>query len=120
MANALIRFENGASLQVDVSFTLHAAKNEQAIKLYGTKGGFEVDPEVVMVKEIHDTILNIDPQVDHKSFQFRESFAAEIAHFIECVQEGKESISPVEDGVEMMKILNGIYESDRLGKDIQL
>lgn len=120
LANALIRFENGASIQVDVSFTLHAVKNEGAVKLYGTKGGFEIDPEVKMVKEMHDTILNIEPQVDHPSFQFRESFAAEIAHFIDCVQQGKESISPVEDGVEMMKILNGVYESARQGKEIQI
>jgi hypothetical protein len=32
MANALIRFENGASLLADVSFTLHAKKDEIAVK----------------------------------------------------------------------------------------
>lgn len=35
MANALIRFENGASLLVDVSFSLHAKQDEAAIKLFG-------------------------------------------------------------------------------------
>src|SRR6185312_10879237 len=42
MANALVRFENGASLFVDVSFTAHAKKDEISLKLYGDKGGAEV------------------------------------------------------------------------------
>ena len=32
LANALIRFENGASLLVDVSFTLHAKQDELSVK----------------------------------------------------------------------------------------
>lgn len=118
MANAMIRFENGASLLVDVSFTLHAKKNESSVKLYGTKGGIEIDPEVVLVKEHHDTIINLHPQVDNNSFQFGKAFQSEINHFISCVKEGKEPISPVEDGVELMKILCGIYESAETGKEI--
>ncbi|WP_138494593.1 Gfo/Idh/MocA family protein [Paenibacillus pinistramenti] len=120
MANALIRFENGASLMVDVSFTLHAKGDEGIIKLYGDKGGFEVDPEVCIVTEKHDTILNIQPQTDDSGFQFEQAFANEIAHFIECVQQNKQPLSPVEDGVEIMKILNAVYESAAAGKEIYL
>lgn len=120
LANALIRFENGASLMVDVSFALHAKQDEGAVKLYGDKGGFEIDPAVVIVTEKHDTILNIQPQTDSSGFQFDAAFQSEINHFIECVQQGKKPISPVEDGVEMMKILCGIYESASKGEEIRL
>lgn len=120
MANALIRFENGASLQVDVSFTLHAKEDGSTSKLFGTKGGFEIDPQVAIVTEKYNTILNMTPQVDHKGFHFDSAFQNEINHFIECVQMGKQPLSPVEDGVEMMKMLCGIYESAALGKEIQL
>lgn len=51
MGNALIRFENGASLAVEASFTIHAKDNESFVKLYGDKGGMEIDPEVVIVTE---------------------------------------------------------------------
>lgn len=120
LANALIRFENGASLMVDVSFTLHAKQDEGSVKLYGDKGGFEVDPAIVMVTEKNNTILNIEPQTDHRSFQFAAAFQNEINHFIECVQQGKQPLSPVEDGVEIMRILRGIYESAARGEEIQL
>lgn len=120
LANALIRFENGATLLVDVSFTLHAKENEGVVKLYGDKGGFEIDPEVVIVTEKNDTIINIKPQTDSKGFQFEKAFQSEIDHFVECVQTGKQPISPVEDGVEIMKILRGIYESASTGKEVYL
>lgn len=118
MANALIRFENGASLMVDVSFTLHAKRDETYIKLYGEKGGFELEPETIIVTEKHDVILNTIPQTDHASFSFHGAFANEIAHFVSCVQTGSRPESPVEDGVEIMKMLCGIYESARKGREI--
>ncbi|NOU88685.1 gfo/Idh/MocA family oxidoreductase, partial [Paenibacillus sp. LMG 31460] len=55
LANALIRFENGASLLVDVSFTLHGKKGESTVKLYGDQGGVELEPELILVTEKHDT-----------------------------------------------------------------
>ncbi|MBD2867099.1 Gfo/Idh/MocA family protein [Paenibacillus arenilitoris] len=119
MANALIRFENGASLQVDVSFTLHAKKDEGIIKLYGEKGGFEIDPEIVIVTEMHDTILNAHPQIDSAGIDIHAAFQHEINHFIDCIRMDKQPISPVEDGVEMMKILCGIYESAAKGEEIR-
>jgi predicted dehydrogenase len=120
LANALIRFENGASLMVDVSFTLHAKKDEGSVKLYGDKGGFEVDPAIIMVTEKHDTIINIEPQTDNLSFHFASAFQNEINHFIDCVRTDKQPLSPVSDGVEIMKILCGIYESAAKGEEIHL
>ncbi|WP_141503418.1 Gfo/Idh/MocA family protein [Paenibacillus luteus] len=120
MANALIRFENGASLLVDVSFTLHAKSNEGTVKLYGEKGGFEIDPETVIVTEQNNTILNVYPQTDSKGFEFNGAFQNEINHFIDCVTSGEQPISPVEDGVEIMKILIGIYESAAKGAEVRL
>ncbi|WP_216855163.1 Gfo/Idh/MocA family protein [Paenibacillus alba] len=120
MANALIRFENGASLLVDVSFTLHAKKDEIAVKLYGDKGGVEVEPELVFVTEMQDTILNVSPQTDDKSININGAFSNEIAHFLDCCRTGQTPISPVEDGVTMMKMLCAIYESAAKGQEINL
>jgi predicted dehydrogenase len=119
MANALIRFENGASLLVDVSFTLHAMKDETMVKLFGEKGGIELEPELSIVSEKYDTILNITPQTDYKTFNFPSAFQNEINHFIECCITGNKPISPVEDGVEIMKILCGIYESAEKNTEIR-
>lgn len=120
MANAMIRFENGASLLVDVSFTLHASKDETSVKLFGTKGGFEVDPEVKIATEKHDIMLNVVPQTDDKGFNFVRAFQEEINHFVASVQNGTEPLSPVEDGVAVMKMLRAVYESAEKGSEIRL
>ncbi|MDF2713466.1 MAG: gfo/Idh/MocA family oxidoreductase [Paenibacillus sp.] len=120
LANAIIRFENGASLVVDVSFTLHAKQNEISVKLYGDKGGAEIEPEFAIVSEKYDTIFNLQPQVNKLTFDFAKGFQNEINHFIEACQGRKETLSPVEDGLEMMKILCGIYESAEKGTEITI
>lgn len=120
LANAIIRFENGASLMVDVSFTLHAKKDEGLVRLYGDKGGFEIDPEIAIVTEKHDTILNVAPQTDSSRLDVHAAFRNEIDHFVDCVSNGSTPISPVEDGVAITRILRAIYESAEKGEEIRL
>lgn len=118
MANAIVRFENGASLMVDVSFSLHAKENEVTVRLYGEKGGAEIEPEITIVTEKYDTILNVTPQVNSLKLNVTEAFQNQINHFVSCCLNGNTPDSSVDDGVEMMKILCGIYESAEQGKEI--
>ncbi|MNI33573.1 putative oxidoreductase YcjS [compost metagenome] len=120
LANAMIRFENGASLMVDVSFSLHAKEDEGSVKLYGDKGGYVIDPSISITTEKHNTILSIVPQIDHKGFHGETAFQNEINHFVSCVQTGQQPLSPVEDGVEIMKMLCGIYESAAIGAEVYI
>jgi predicted dehydrogenase len=119
MANAIIRFDNGASLLLEASFTLHAKENKTTINLFGDRGGVEIDPVLNFVTEKHDTVLNITPQTDHPGFHLDSAFQNEIDHFIDCILTGEPPISPVSDGVEIMKILCGIYESAAKGEEIR-
>lgn len=118
LAVAFIRFDNGASLTLEASYSLHASKNELAISLYGDKGGADIEPELRIVSERHDTLLNINPQVDRLTFDFDEGFEKEINHFVLLCLGEAEPIAPVEHGVEMMRILSAVYESAALGHEI--
>ncbi|NOU96920.1 gfo/Idh/MocA family oxidoreductase [Paenibacillus sp. LMG 31456] len=118
LASALIRFENGASLMIETSFTLHAKKDEISVKLFGDKGGVEMEPELTFITEKHQTILNSHPQIDQLKFEFTSAFQNEIDHFIACCQSGEKPLSPIEDGIEIMKILCAVYESAQKGSEI--
>ncbi|MGP4040862.1 Gfo/Idh/MocA family protein [Gracilibacillus sp. D59] len=120
LANALIRFDNDASLFVDVSYTLHATKDETGVKLYGTKGGLEIEPEIKFVTEQHNTMLTSYPQTDSPKLDVEQAFVGEITHFVDCCLTGKAPISSVDDGVQMIRILNGIYESAEKNQEITL
>ncbi|AXI10550.1 oxidoreductase [Oceanobacillus zhaokaii] len=120
LTNAIIRFENGASILVDVSYTLHAKQDELYVKLFGEKGGAEIEPELAIVAEKYNTILNVTPQIDNLSFDFEKAFQNEINHFVSSCLDGTENIAPVSDGVQVMKMLNAIYESAKTGKEVYL
>ena len=47
-------------------------------------------------------------------------FVAEMEHFADCCLNGTKCISPAEDGVVIMKILEGLYESARTGKSVDI
>ncbi len=117
LANALVRFENGSSMLVDVSFSLHAPQDSILVAVYGDKGGAELEPQLKMVTEKYDTVLNLNPQIDKLSFDMG-SFHKEIGHFVELVKGTAEPLAPVSDGLEMMKILRAIYESADKGAEI--
>mgnify|MGYP003456740911 FL=1 len=120
LATALIRFENGASILLDTSYSLHASADRLAVSIYGDHGGADLEPELRIVTELHDTVLNISPQVDLLTFDFDEGFQYEIDHFVAlCLGEAAD-IAPIEHGLEMMRILAAIYESAAQGREIAL
>lgn len=119
MVTALIRFENGKSINVDVSFSLHAVEDSFNLRVHGDKGGAELEPQLKMVTEKYDTVLNLHPQIDELSFDFA-SFGKEVAHFVDLIRGEADPVAPVADGLEMMKILTSIYESAKQGKEIAI
>ncbi len=120
MATALIRFENGSSIIFDASYSLHASADRLELSIYGEKGGADLEPDLRIVTERLDTVLNISPQVDHTTFDFDEGFQSEIDHFVALCLGEADDIAPVEHGVEMMRILAAIYESAAQGREIAL
>ena len=120
MANALIRFDNGASLLMDTSFSLHATENSLTVSVYGDKGGADLEPKLQIATEKHQTILNITPQIGFDTFDLDDGFNYEIENFVAACLGEAESIAPVWHGAEVMKILEGVYTSAAQGKEIQV
>lgn len=119
-AAALIRFDNGASLTLETSYSLHALEDRLEVAVFGDKGGAELEPALRVATEMRDTIVNLEPQVDHLTFDFEEGFANEIAHFVSLCLGEAEGVAPVAHGAEVMRMLGGIYESARQRKEITL
>ena len=120
MANALIRFDNGASLIMDTSFSLHAPEDSLAVSVYGDKGGADLEPKLQIASEKHETILKVTPQIGFESFDLDDGFYHEIENFVAACLGDAESIAPAWQGAEMMKILDGVYTSAAQGKEVQV
>ncbi len=119
LASAMIRYDNGAVLSIEASFSLNIKKDEGKIELFGTKGGAKLDPELEMYTEINDYLADVS--LDYPTaLSFDGLFANEINHYISCIKDGVSCKSPAEDGIAIMEILDAVYESARTGHEVIL
>ncbi len=116
-ASAMIRFDNGLTLTVEASFNLNIKHDRGEIELFGTKSGAKIDPQVEFFGDMNGVFVDIKPFGD-TALNFDGLFGREINHFVDCCQGNAECISPMEDGVMLMKILDAIYESAKTGHEV--
>jgi predicted dehydrogenase len=50
----------------------------------------------------------------------RDHFALEMDHLSECVMEGKEPLTPGEEGLRDLRIMMALYEAARSGKTVKV
>lgn len=115
---ALIRFDNGALLHLEASFTLNLKEGITTLQMFGDKGGAVVEPRLEIYRDINDYMTNITPIIDYNYDVFAEMFTNETNHFYDCCVNGAKCKAPAEDGVMLMKILDAIYESAKTGHEV--
>ena len=117
-ATALIRFESGASMSVDISWAINGREEKMFSKIYGTKGGASFRPLEIYGEEngfLTDTVPVLVPEDT-----WQPAFERETAHFAHCVLSGERPMPSIDDGVTVQRMLNAIYESAEQGKEISL
>ena len=119
MATALIRFDNGAVLNLETSFCLNVDDNRGTIELFGEKAGAKIDPELKLVSEANGYMTDVTLKFP-TALSFDGLFQKEIDHYVDCVLGKCECRSPAVDGYELMRILDAAYESARTGHEVTL
>ncbi len=101
-----VKFENGASLQMEASFGSYIERETVFQAIYGDRGGAhrEAGSPVKLFSKTGGAYSTIIPRIDIPS-------TTPMAHFIECIIEGKIPIVTPEQGVVVTSILDGIYSS---------
>ena len=117
LATAMIRFDNGAVLQIEASFSLNIEKDTGTIELFGTKAGAKLDPELTIYSEMNSYMTNVT-LANPTALSFEGLFENEINHYVDCILHGGPCRNPAVDGVTLMKILDAIYESARTGHEV--
>lgn len=116
-AIATIRFDTGFVISVDTSFSLNIKEDKGEIELFGTKAGASLNPNLEIYTEENGYLIN-NTFPASTALSFDGLFRNEINHYISCITEGTACKSPAEDGVELMKILDAVYESAKTGHEV--
>ena len=114
MAVGTIRFEGGKVLTVDVCWD---AYNEpvQAVKVFGDKGGASLYPAKVYRGE--DIMETAELSTTSGGFDTTDAWS----HFIGCIRDPrKKLIASGEENVDLIRILDGIARSAKLGREVKL
>ena len=112
-AAGAIHFENGATMLFEVSWALNAPPAEYT-QICGTKAGATLNPLTIYGEDMGYLTDNKPTVLDCNIFE------EEIEHFIHCLRTGEEVESPLEDGVTVQRMLQGIYDSARLGREVEI
>ncbi len=119
LATAMIRFDNGAVLQVDTSFSLNLKADRSEVELFGDKGGARLMPELEFYTELDQYMADVKLAANTAE-DFNQSFCNQINHFVDCITLGTPCIAPAEDGVTLMRILDAAYQSAETGHEVVL
>ncbi|MBN1917017.1 MAG: Gfo/Idh/MocA family oxidoreductase [Verrucomicrobia bacterium] len=125
-AAGFIRFANGASIFVEVSWAGHTDRERGYSTLFGTGAGVDIDLMPMdggRVFSIHTTRdgdwLDVTmPQYDQVDWQ--PVLADQLLYFAECVRGGKPNMANIDEGLDVMRMLSGLYESAEKGKEVRL
>jgi len=113
-SSAWIRFEDGSVLSLEVSWALNGEEEDFNIQIYGTEGGLTLNP-LTIYEEDDGLFMTKTP-----SFNPNNMFLTELEHFIKSIREDTETLVDAEQGYEVLQMLNHIYKSSELQKEIDL
>lgn len=109
LASGFITFANDASIYVSTSWALATKEAFNRIAIFGTKGSATIWP--FSVTQVHK-----GKAVDKTPKSLPKSYPGEFSHFIDCIRTGRRStISPVTQGLTMLKMIDAIYRSHASG-----
>ena len=121
LACAMIKFANGATLELDASWAAHIRENElQTTRLLGETGGlyqYTLDEGYTLDIEYYYDING--RQYDGKLHNFPETPRA-YELFVNAVRDGKPFMASAEEGVTAMKIIDAVYASAASGAPVKI
>ncbi len=119
-AAAFVRFDNGATLVLEVSWLLHhnTRGEDMQMWLYGTRGGCHW-PECEVYQTNNDTQQHYNRTLQNTKDEL-EAHAQECVAFGKAVASGLPSPVPAEQSMQVMAILDGIYRSQEKGGEVHL
>lgn len=115
-AAGLIRFGDKATLSFEVAWACNA-QPENAIEILGDKGGVKLEgSNIVLLTEFDNRPADIKLDYDAR----RDGFASELEKFVGAINGENEVPATGEQGVIMMRVLDAIYKSSDLNKEVEI
>lgn len=119
-AISFIKFKNDSLINIEVSWSMPTDKDHFFLSVFGTKGSFTLSP-LHVYKRINNEILDLTPaQVDNSTTLFKKSYLNELKSFVGAVKGLNPVLSPGDEALERMKIIEAMYQSANKDQEVKL
>ena len=105
-ATGIIRFKDNKSITIRTSYFSNCAKDIFSCEMLGTKGGITW-PNTVITKPYGNNVRRKKLKVENSSL----ASVAELSHFTSLIKGTDQAIVPLQQSVELIKMIDGLYES---------
>jgi predicted dehydrogenase len=120
IAVASLRFDNGIVATIEASWALFESNTIFYCNVLGNKGKARINP-IQLFKSDGYMYKPVSPaKMQNRADIHKKSFEAEIKHFVNVVADYSTVISTAEEAYTVMHIVEKIYESAALGKEIDV
>ncbi len=117
---AVVETKKGTTITIETSWKMFLEKDTIYTHIFGTKGSAKLNP-LRINKEMHNTLVNVSPLMYKSRVDlFKKSYEKELKHFINAIKEGNDILSPAQDAVKIMQIIDALYESAKSKKEVYL
>jgi predicted dehydrogenase len=116
---AMVRFAGGACLMLEVNWNLRDPRDVVYLQVYGSKGAGVLTP-LQIHKSIQGVLVNVTPAPGKQKNYYKESYQAEIDHFIQCVRKQRTPLVSGKESVDVMHVMDAMYESATSGREVEL
>ena len=115
-----LSLKNDAHIEIEVSWSMFVEEDLYLCNVYGTEGSAMLNPLRVN-KELHGNFVNLAPaKQDTPHNLYKRSYENELKHFLGAVRGLHPCISPADESVQRMRVVEAVYRSARLKKEVAL
>ncbi len=115
-----LSLKNGSSVNIEVSWSMTLDDDIYYCNVFGTEGSATLAP-LRINKELHGNIVNVAPtKLEQPQTLFKRSYENELKHFVGAIKGLHPVISTGAEAVQRMEIVDAVYKSARLGKEVSL
>ena len=121
LACGLVKFANGATLILEASWALNQPEKEHMItQLYGDKGGLAHKNEQGGYDFVAEVYTDEGGDQFTKRLDWRTGATPSSYHeFVDSILEKRPPLATGQQGIKVMKILEGIYKSAATGREVR-
>jgi predicted dehydrogenase len=111
---------NGCTIILEVSWSMHIDDDIHYCYTFGSEGTASLTP-LRLLKELHGNMVNVAPaRMESPQASYRKSYENELAYFLNMIQGEAPPMSTAEESVQRMKIVDAVYKSAKLGREVVL